>query len=167
MGETVTSYSRTRTASNKTLLVLSCVVFLVLSAILYLCIFGLTVVKHHQQMIVDGKTATAEIYACTQSGTLAPWYCVYRYFDENGAEYWGNLKPIYKTEEEAAKHIGEKVEIYIDGKGDCFPVGEQPNIGGAITWITIMSLLVCANAVGIVLISVKICKERRNRSKNQ
>ena len=115
-------------------------------------------------MIVDGKTATAEIYGCTQSGIRSPWSCVYRFVDEDGTKYRGILDPIDKTSSEAEQHIGEKVEIYIDGNGECFPVGEKPDIGYAVTWVVISVVLVCADAVGIVITSIKISKEQQKRA---
>ncbi|MCM1395352.1 MAG: hypothetical protein NC132_04485, partial [Corallococcus sp.] len=93
----------------------------------------------------------------------SPWSCVYRFIDEDGTKYRGILDLIYKTSKEAEQHIGEKIEIYIDGKGECFPVGEKPDIGYAVTWVVISVILICADTVGIVITSVKIHKEKQKR----
>lgn len=129
MGEIVTSYSRTRTASKKVFLIIFCIGFLILCGVAVGCSVGLSQVMHRQQMIVDGKTATAVIYSYRQDSVHSPYACAYKYIDESGLEYWGILPPIYKTKQEAEQHIGEEIEIYIDGKGESFPVGEKPNIG--------------------------------------
>lgn len=164
MGEVVTSYSRTRTASKKTFLIVFCVGFLVLIGITGFCIFGLLNEKYRQQMIVDGKTATAVIYSCGQDNVYSPYACAYKYIDENGLEYWGILPPVYKTKQEAEQHIGEEVEIYIDGKGNCFPVGEEPNIAYDVTWVIISVISVCADIAGIAVTSVKIHKEKHKQA---
>jgi len=119
-------------------------------------------------MIADGKTATAVIYNCGQDSGFGPnvWRCVYKYIDKDGTEYIGFLSQSYKTREEGEKHIGEEVEIYTDGNGKSFPVGEKPNVGYAVTWVVISVLLVCADMTGIVITCVKIHKERQNRVKS-
>ena len=111
-------------------------------------------------MIDDGITAKAEIYSCGQDNIRSPYACAYKYIDENGIEYVGRLKPIYKTKQEAETHIGETVEIYIDGKGKSIPVGEESETGYSLIWVVISTILVCADIVGIVIISIKIQKER-------
>ncbi len=163
MGETVTSYSRTRTASKRIFLIIFCIGFLILCGITVGCFVGFFQAKHRQQMIVDGKTATAEIYRCYQDSGFGPnaWRCVYRYVDENGIEYAESLATSYKTSEEGEKHIGEKIEIYIDGKGNSLPVGEESGVTTAIIWITVMTVLLCADTVGIVITSMLIRKEKK------
>lgn len=163
MGETVTSYSRTRTASKKIFLVIFCIGFLILSVVAALCIYGFCKVKHYQQMIADGKTATAVIYRAFTASKNEPAGCMYQYVDENGVEYIGVWKH-FKTKAEAETHIGETVEIYIDGKHDSFPVGEEPGNAAAIAWVTISILLLCADTVGIVITSVKIHREREKQT---
>lgn len=164
MSEVVTPYSRTRTASKKTFLIIFCILFVILSGVLIGCCVGLAQVKHHQQMIINGKTATAVIYSCGQDRIRSPYACSYKYIDENGLEYWGILQPIYKTKQEAEQHIGEEIEIYIDGNGESFPVGEKPNIGYAVTWVIISIILVCADTVGIVITSIKIHKSKQKQA---
>ncbi len=150
------SYSTTRTASKTKILVLFCVLFLVLCGVVYVCFFQFFLEKHFQQMIDDGITAKAEIFSCRQKSNRSPYACVYKYVDENGTEYIGGLEPIYKTKQEAETHIGEVVEIYIDGKGKSIPVGAEPHIGYSSIWVVISTILLCADIVGIVIVSIKI-----------
>ncbi len=166
MSEVVTSYSRTRTASKKTFLFVFCICFFILCGIAIGCFVGLFQAKHCQQMIADGKTATAEIYNCYQDSGLGPnaWRCAYKYIDENGTEYSATLAMSYKTREEGEKYIGEKIEIYIDGKGGSLPVGEDPNIGYAETWVIISVILVFADTVGIIVTSVKIHRNKQKQA---
>lgn len=70
----------------------------------------------------------------------------------------------YKTREEGEKYIGEKIEIYIDGKGGRLPVGEDPNIGYAETWVIISVILVFADTVGIIVTSVKIHRNKQKQA---
>ena len=154
------SYSTMRTVSKTTILVLLCVVFIILCGVAYLCFFQFFNEKHFQKMVDDGITAKAEIYSCGQDNIRSPYTCAYKYIDENGIEYVGRLKPIYKTKQEAETHIGETVEIYIDGKGKSIPVGEEPEAGYSLIWVVISTILVCADIVGIVIVSIKIQKER-------
>ncbi len=156
------SYSTTRTASNTKILVLCCVLFVILCGVVYLCFYQFFLEKHFQQMIDDGITAKAEIFSCRQNSNRSPYACVYKYVDENGTKYIGALKPIYKTKKDAETHIGEIVEIYIDGKGKSIPVGEEPQIGRSLFWVVFSTILVCADIVGIVVVSMKIHKNPKH-----
>lgn len=157
-----TSYSNTRTASKTKILVLLCVLFIILCGVAYACFFQFFNEKHFQQMIDDGITAKAEIFSCGQDSIRSPYACAYKYVDENGTEYIGILKPIYKTKQEAETHIGEAVEIYIDGKGKSIPVGEEPQVGYSLIWVVISAILVCTDIVGIVIVSIKIRQSLKN-----
>ncbi|MDE7454381.1 MAG: hypothetical protein K2M64_00960 [Clostridia bacterium] len=150
------TYSTTRSASKTTLLALFCILFIILCALSYVCFFSFFNEKHFQQMIDDGIVAKAEIYSCGQDNIRSPYACAYKYVDENGTEYIGVLKPIYKTKQEAEAHIGETIEIYIDGKGKSIPVGEEPQVEYSLVWVVISTVLVCADIVGIVIVSIKI-----------
>ncbi len=133
-----------------------------------MCVFiNFFLEKHFQQMIDDGIVVEAEIYSCRQRHLRAPYASVYKYVDENGRKYIGRLKPIYKTKEEAETHIGETVEIYIDGKGKSIPVGEKPHIGRSLFWVIFSTILVCVDNVGIVIVSIKIHKNIKNCRDNK
>ena len=155
------SYSTTRTASKATIFALLCVLFALLCGVAGFCFFQFFNEKHFKEMIDDGVTAKAEIYSCGQDNIRSPYGCTYKYIDENGIEYIGILKPIYETKQEAEKHIGEEIEIYIDGKGQSIPVGEEPQIGYALTWVIISTALVYADTAGIIILSIKIRRDKK------
>ncbi|MDE6604877.1 MAG: hypothetical protein K2K85_02505 [Clostridia bacterium] len=52
---------------------------------------------------------------------------IYNYIDVDGTIYSGTAKAGYNTEKEAKQHIGEKIEIYIDGKGNSIAKGNKTN----------------------------------------
>lgn len=51
---------------------------------------------------------------------------VYEYRDSNGVYYTG-LGKSFSNENEARRHIGTKIDIYIDGKGHSIAVGQKPS----------------------------------------
>lgn len=163
-----TSSSITRTASKTKIIVLLCVVFVILCGVAYVSFYQFFLEKHFQQMIDDGVVAKAEITGCSTRGEKMSYFvCVYKYVDENGTKYTGTLYPpiypYFRTSKEAEEHIGEAVEIYIDGKGKSIPVGAQPEPGRAIFWVVFSTVLVCADIAGIVIVSMKIHKNKSSQ----
>ena len=56
---------------------------------------------------------------------------IYEYVDGD-IKYEGEGAFNFDYESEAEKYLGEKIQIYIDGKGVSIPVGQQPNILPAV-----------------------------------
>lgn len=163
MGVKTTSYSRTRTASKTTFLVLFCIFFVVLFAFVYLFLSGYFREKYRMKIKESGVTATAEIYAVSPSGH-STFQCYYQYIDENGIKYWSVWGPLYTSREEAEKNLGKQVEIYIDGKGESILTDWEPSVGRVLAFSIVSIVLLCADTVGIVITSVKIHKERKHKN---
>ena len=110
-----------------------------------------------QQKASDGGvTATAKIVkvdAHVSSSSMFPkstttYYLVYEYIDDNGVEYSGSvLNDPYDTYESAAKHIGEDITIYIDGKGNSIPRGETTNYVACLVFGILMCILATATTI--------------------
>lgn len=162
-----TSYSITRTASKTTLLAIFCVLLIVFCALSYLFFSGYLREKYRIEIKENGVTATAEIYAVSSGSGYHTFQCYYRYIDENGVKYWSVWGPEYTSREEAEKNPGKQIEIYIDGKGESMPTDWEPSVGGILTFFIGSLVIVCADIAGIVIVSVKINKERKPKSASQ
>lgn len=159
-----TSYSTTRTASKGKILVLLCVLFAVFCALSYLFVSGYLREKYRMKIKENGITATAEIYAVSSGSGHHTFQCYYRYIDENGVKYWSVWGPTYTNREEAEKNLGKQIEIYIDGKGESIRADWKPSFGRILAFSICSLALVCADAVGIAVLSIKIHRERRHKN---
>ena len=129
------------------------VLFFVVAAIVLFYNCSLNIKQ--QKAIDGGVTATAKIVkvdAHVSSSSMFPkstttYYLVYEYIDDKGVKYSGNvLNDPYKTYESAAKHIGEEITIYIDGKGNSIPKGEKTNYVACLVFGILMCILGTAAA---------------------
>jgi hypothetical protein len=77
----------------------------------------------------------------------------YYYVDDNGFEYWWTSDAVeYRLEKQAAAHLGETLEIYIDGKGQrCFPITMKADPESAYNTAILVSVL---TAVYITLLVI-------------
>lgn len=61
----------------------------------------------------------------TQEGKKDTWYDVYyEYTADDGTHYWGIIPLMTYDREYALSLMGNEVEIYIDGQGNCLRVSE-------------------------------------------
>lgn len=79
------------------------------------------------------------------------YFLRYEYTSPDGVYYWNTFEQ-FEDKEEAMSHIGEKIQIYIDGKGTSVPSDvyrHKPN-----TWVLILGIvfLVAGLAVFVVLV---------------
>ena len=162
------SHSTTYTASKTKLLCIACILFVVFCALSYFFFLGYLQEKYRLQIKENGVKATAEIYTVSgSSGSSNRLYkCYYQYIDENGIRYWATWGPLYSRREEAEENLGKQIEIYIDGKGESITADWEPAIGKCITFFIISFVIVCADTIGIAILSVKIHKTRM-RKKSQ
>lgn len=156
-----TSYSITRSASKEKLLVVFCILFVVFCALSCLFITGYIREKYRMKIKEAGVTAIAEIYAVSFGSGHHTFQCYYSYIDENGIKYWSVWGPEYTSREEAEKNLGKQIEIFIDGKGESMPIDWEPSFGWILTSFIVSVVLVCVDTVGIVILSIKIHKERK------
>ena len=156
------SSTTVRTASKRTLLILFCVLFLILAAASAVCFYGYSHLRYHEKMIEKGDTATAEIYSYRYgSGAMSGVYCVYKCV-ENGITYkgeWGRQMP----SKEAETYIGKQITIYIDGKGESFPVEDKPNTALSLTFSILVTALTLADLAGVIIFSIKIKNEKTDK----
>ena len=113
---------------------------------------------NYQKMIDKGDKAVAELVRLqydssgANSGFFLLWY---EYIDENGIKY-GNrylLGGRYANREAAETHLGEKIEIYIDSKGNSIPVGQNPGINSNLILAIVFVFLLSADIIGIILLA--------------
>ncbi|MDE7396054.1 MAG: hypothetical protein K2M95_08075 [Clostridiales bacterium] len=153
------SHTTVRTASKRTFLILFCIGFLILVAISAVCFYSFSNQKYHEKMIEKGDTATAEIYGYRYaSGPMSGVHCVYKCV-ENGITYEGEWGPQMPSKE-AEAYIGNQITIYIDGKGESFPVEDEPSTALTLTFSILITALALADFAGIIIFSIKIKNQK-------
>lgn len=124
----------------------------IVSVIFALC-FWVMFVNYNKDLYLQsikerGEKVTTEIVRTGyESGvTIGHSFVVliYEYIDENGVEYNGMCESRFNVLEDAEKHIGEKVEIYIDGKGKSILTDRKINPGSNVILAVIFIVLCCA-----------------------
>jgi hypothetical protein len=79
----------------------------------------------------------------------------YEYYDESGIKYYGDWrKPLYDRET-AESYLGQKVEIYIDGKGHSICAGDNAGAG----WLAALSAGVSIVFVALLLIAIVLYRK--------
>lgn len=109
--------------------------------------------------IKGGVTAIAEIKyldADIQQGSYPTLYNVrYEYISPEGIRYTEVIVLATSDKEEALSHIGEKVEIYIDGKGNSIPVGKELNVHSSLIVSIVFGLIAIAYTIGLIIVCIK------------
>ena len=104
-------------------------------------------------VIVEAKIVG--VRSCSSPSSGVHWHLEYRYIDENGVRYSGTSGPLFNYIEEAERHIGEKVDIYIDGKGNSIEVGSTPADKALIAvFVVLIIIVLIAIAVYFKLLAV-------------
>ena len=92
------------------------------------CLLGSFNYVQQQKAIDGGVIVEATIVDVERdSERSSTWRECYEYIDDDGVRYSGRGKSGIKSEAEARAHIGTKIKIYIDGKGNSVPVGRNPD----------------------------------------
>ena len=155
--------SETRKTANS---VLSTAVILLFFAIgffwtYYLCIRDLNTIE--RGVIVEAEFVDVSYDNPHTEGGRGYWKLEYEYIDENGVSYFGYDNSTFAYESVARRHIGSKVDIYIDGEGHSIIVGYEPDVKGAlITAIVLIILTIVALAVYIKLLVIDKKKMKEN-----
>ena len=87
----------------------------------------------------------------------------YEYIDENGIRHRGICSFGFSSNEEAESYIGEKVEIYIDGKGHSIPVYKAKDFNQNTAWI-LMGLAIGIFVCYTVALTIWGVMQRRKKA---
>ncbi|MDE6474702.1 MAG: DUF3592 domain-containing protein [Clostridia bacterium] len=124
-------------------------VFLLITGVMFLNYY---ISLQHRKAIADGVIVEATVVKVERdSERSTTWRECYEYVDDNGVKYSGWGKSGIKSEAEARAHIGTKIKIYIDGKGNSIPVGRKPAVKSNLILSVIFATLT------IILIVIYIC----------
>ncbi|MDE7394635.1 MAG: hypothetical protein K2M95_00740 [Clostridiales bacterium] len=88
----------------------------------------------------------------------------YEYIDENGVRYREECTWGFGSIEEAKSHIGEKVDIYIDGKGHSIAVYKAEDFDKNTAWVLMgvaIGVIVCYTT-GLIIWGVIKHRHKRN-----
>lgn len=137
----------------------SIVVYLILAVIIGLMVFDYIADIGKANAIKGGVTAIAEIKYLIpniQKGSHPTIYDVqYEYISPEGIRYTELIILATSDKEEALSHIGEKVEIYIDGKGNSIPVGKDLNVYSSLIVSIVFGLIAVAYTIGLIIVCIK------------
>ncbi len=109
--------------------------------------------------IKGGVIVEAEIVDVRLNGLGYSVHLYYEYRDSNGVFYCGEGAN-FINEEEARRHIGTKIDIYIDGKGNSIAVGHVP--GDRASMIVLIILIIIF--IVLIIFYIKLLyKDKRER----
>lgn len=113
------------------------------------------------------EATMSEVRYRGRARSYSPYQVYYTYRDENGIQYEGFALGSFQTKEEASVCLGDKVCIYIDGKGNSIIVGNKAQY----TWPLIASIsfstILGAGVIALIVIYHKFCKLSKLRMKRK
>ncbi len=136
-------------------------IYAALGFILMIFIFGYRQDLGKQEAIEKQEKAIATITSLRsniQEGKKETWYDVYyEYTAENGTHYWGIIPLMTYDREYALSLIGNEVEIYIDGKGNCLRVSEVEDfdVDYSKNWCIIIGAIIAAYTIVWVALIIR------------
>lgn len=105
-------------------------------------------------------TATFTELDKTFLGINTQYVLRYYYKDDNGVEYTGTTTYMYELKEEAEKHIGEKVQIKIDGKGHSMFADYNPPSPVLFWVLCVLCILAVVILVFVIILNTLKIKKR-------
>ena len=107
-----------------------------------------------------------------QEGKKDTWYDVYyEYTADDGMHYWGIIPLMTYDRDYALSLIGDEVEIYIDGKGNCLRVSEAEkfDVDYNRNWCIIIGAIIAAYTVVWIALVIRsnIISVPKNRSRKE
>ena len=114
--------------------------------------FDLWYLKENIDYTQSVEATITDVHTHSSSTDGVYWYTpFYEYTSQDGTYYCGDLS--YNNNREAAEaHIGEKVQIYIDGNGRSVPSDAYHNTPDV--WILIIGIIILAGGLADFIIFV-------------